>query len=127
MFFSVGALTFLATLLNSVSGSQTITDDPTTDMNALTDDLFNRFGAKGAPIDECVSAPVANRSFEDNKFIFNEIETSTRSKPSMMDWDTPTTPRVVAIATITHTTPTHLQTAEQLCRQSPIPWARRSN
>src|SRR5262245_55957743 len=75
MFFSVWALTFLATLPNSVSGSQTITDAPTTDMNALTDDLFNGVGAKGAPIDECVAAPVANRSFEDNKFIFNEIET----------------------------------------------------
>src|SRR5215468_4706047 len=72
---AVAALTFLATLPNSVSGSQTITDAPTTDLNRDTDDLFNGFGAKGTPIDECVSPPVANRSFEDNKFIFNEIET----------------------------------------------------
>src|SRR5262249_5423597 len=75
MLFAVAALTFLTTLPNSVSGSQTITDAPTTDLNRLTDDLFNGFGVKGAPIDECVAPPVANRSFEDNKFIFNEIET----------------------------------------------------
>src|SRR5215471_4655370 len=75
MFFTVGALTFLVTLPNSVAGSQTITDAPTTDLNKLTDDLFNGFGTKGAPIDECVADPVPGRSFEDNKFIFNEIET----------------------------------------------------
>src|SRR5215510_1940497 len=74
MLFAVGALAFLATLPNSVSGSQTITDAPTTDMVADTDDLFNGFGAKGTPIDECVSPPVPNRSFEDNKFIFDELE-----------------------------------------------------
>jgi CxxC motif-containing protein (DUF1111 family) len=44
-------------------------------LNKLTDDLFNGFGAKGSPIDECVADPVPGRSFEDNKFIFNEIET----------------------------------------------------
>src|SRR5262245_41230168 len=75
VFFTVGALAFLATAPNSVSGSQTITDAPTTDLNKLTDDLFNGFGAKGTPIDECVADPVPDRSFEDNKFIFNEIET----------------------------------------------------
>jgi CxxC motif-containing protein (DUF1111 family) len=75
MLFAVGALTFLATLPNSVSGSQTITDAPTTDLNRLTDDLFNGFGARGTPIDECAGEPVPNRSFEDNLFIFNEIET----------------------------------------------------
>src|SRR5215831_10304394 len=75
MFFTAGALTFLATPPNSVAGSQTITDAPTTDMSKLTDDLFNGFGAKGAPIDECVATPVPGRSFEDNKFIFSEIET----------------------------------------------------
>src|SRR5215813_12785915 len=75
MFFTVGALTFLATLPNSVAGSQTITDASTTDLNKLTDDLFNGFGAKGTPIDECVADPVPGRSFEDNKFIFGEIET----------------------------------------------------
>ena len=75
LLFTVGALVCLATLPNSVAGSQTITDAPTTDLVRDTDDLFNGFGAKGTPIDECVSPPVANRSFEDNKFIFSEIET----------------------------------------------------
>src|SRR5215510_2242968 len=75
LLFMVGALVCLATLPNSVAGSQTITDAPTTDLVRDTDDLFNGFGAKGSPIDECVAPPVANRSFEDNKFIFNEIET----------------------------------------------------
>jgi CxxC motif-containing protein (DUF1111 family) len=73
MLFTVGALVCLATLPNSVAGSQTI-DALTTDMNAFTDDLFNGFGAKGNPIDECVADPVANLSFEDNKFIFDELE-----------------------------------------------------
>src|SRR5215475_2886708 len=75
MFFTAGALTFLSTPPNSVAGSQAITDAPTTDLVRDTDDLFNGFGAKGSPIDECVAAPVPGRSFEDNKFIFNEIET----------------------------------------------------
>jgi len=75
MFFTVGALTFLATLPNSVAGSQAISDAPITDLNKLADELFNGFGTKGAPIDECVAEPVPGRSFEDNKFIFNEIET----------------------------------------------------
>jgi len=74
MFFTVGALTFLATLPNSVAGSQTITDASTTDLDKRTDELFNGFGTKGAPIDECVADPVPLRSFEDNKFIFNENE-----------------------------------------------------
>jgi len=46
----------------------------TTDLNVLTDDLFNGFGPRGTPIDECAGEPVPNRSFEDNKFIFDEIE-----------------------------------------------------
>src|SRR5215510_1796112 len=75
MLFTVGALTFLVTLPNSVAGSQAITDAQATDLNKLTDDLFNGFGAKGSPIDECAGDPVPGRSFEDNKFIYNEIET----------------------------------------------------
>ncbi len=71
--FVVVSLVCLATLPNSVAGSQTL-DAPTTDMNSLTDDVFNGFGAKGTPIDECEGEPVPNRSFEDNKFIFNELE-----------------------------------------------------
>ena len=60
--------------------SQTATEAPTTDMDAKTDDLFNGFGARGTPIDECVNQPVAptargNGRFEDNKFIFSERET----------------------------------------------------
>jgi len=60
--------------------SQTATEALTTDMDAKTDDLFNGFGARGTPIDECVAEPVAptargNGRFEDNKFIFSERET----------------------------------------------------
>jgi len=60
--------------------SQTATEAPTTDMDAKTDDLFNGFGVKGTPIDECGTPAVAptargNGRFEDNKFIFSERET----------------------------------------------------
>src|SRR5262245_46561267 len=76
MLFAAGALVCLAILPNSVAGSNVqVTNALTTDLNKLTDDLFNGFGAKGSPIDECVADPVPLRSFEDNKFIFNEIET----------------------------------------------------
>jgi CxxC motif-containing protein (DUF1111 family) len=74
MSFVVVALACLATLPNSVVGSQAITDAPTTDMVRRTDDLFNGFGTKGTPVDECAADPVPGASFEDNKFIFNEIE-----------------------------------------------------
>ena len=76
MSFVVGALTFLVTLPNSVKGFNDIQEAPTTDLNIYTDDLFNGFGAKGTPIDECDGEPVPNRSFEDNKFIFNELEST---------------------------------------------------
>ena len=67
----------LATASRSAVESQTIQEAPTTDMNVLTDDLFNGLGARGTPIDECVGGPpVPNRSFEDNKFIFEERETA---------------------------------------------------
>jgi CxxC motif-containing protein (DUF1111 family) len=72
MSFVVAALVCLATLPNSVAGQE---NAPTTQMNQLIDDLFNGFGAKGTPVDECVADPVPLRSFEDNKFIFEEIET----------------------------------------------------
>jgi CxxC motif-containing protein (DUF1111 family) len=75
MSFAVVALVCLATLPNPVSGSQAVTNAPTTQLSQLIDDLHNGFGAKGTPIDECVADPVPNRSFEDNKFIFEEIET----------------------------------------------------
>ena len=56
------------------------TEALTTDMDAKTDDLFNNFGARGTPVDECVADPVpptarGNGRFEDNKFIFEEEET----------------------------------------------------
>ena len=67
----------LATASRSSVESQTIQEAPTTDLNSLTDDLFNGLGQRGTPIDECVSGPpVPNRSFEDNKFIFEERETA---------------------------------------------------
>jgi CxxC motif-containing protein (DUF1111 family) len=75
MSFVVVSLVCLVTLPNQVSGSQAITDAPTTTLSQLNDDLHNGFGAKGSPIDECAGEPVPLRSFEDNKFIFNELET----------------------------------------------------
>src|SRR5499426_296308 len=72
--FAVMALVFAATLPNSVEGVFDIQEAPTTDLNVLTDDLFNGFGNKGVPIDECAGEPVPNRSYLDNKFIFDEIE-----------------------------------------------------
>jgi CxxC motif-containing protein (DUF1111 family) len=56
------------------------TEALTTDMDAKTDDLFNDFGARGTPINDCVAEPVpptarGNGRFEDNKFIFSERET----------------------------------------------------
>jgi CxxC motif-containing protein (DUF1111 family) len=63
---------------NAVSAA--VTEALTTDMDAKTDDLFNNFGDRGTPIDECVADPVpptarGNGRFEDNKFIFEEEET----------------------------------------------------
>jgi CxxC motif-containing protein (DUF1111 family) len=75
MSFVVAALVCLTILPNSVAGSQTATNAPTTQLNELVDDLHNGFGAKGTPIDECAGEPVPLRSFEDNKFIFSEVET----------------------------------------------------
>ncbi len=59
---------------------QGATEALTTDMDAKTDDLFNNFGARGTPINECVAEPQpptarGNGRFEDNKFIFSERET----------------------------------------------------
>ena len=71
----VVALTFLATLPNSVAGFQTAPEAPATQLSELVNDLHNGFGAKGSPIDECAGEPVPLRSFEDNKFIFSEVET----------------------------------------------------
>ena len=57
------------------------TEALTTDMDAKTDDLFNNFGARGTPVDECVAEPEppqagrGSGTFEDNLFIFSERET----------------------------------------------------
>jgi CxxC motif-containing protein (DUF1111 family) len=75
MLFAAGALVCLATLPNSVAGSQTAPEAPATALSQLTDDLFNGFGTKGTPIDDCVAPPVPGRSFLDNQFIFEEVET----------------------------------------------------
>jgi len=78
-------LLFVAALATPIWVSRTVegqaaTEALTTDMDAKTDDLFNNFGLRGTPIDECVAGPVAptargNGRFEDNKFIFEEEET----------------------------------------------------
>lgn len=75
----VGAIAALTLPMGRVE-TQTATNAPTTDMNAQTDDLFNGFGERGTPIDECVNEPVPPEErgegrFEDNKFIFAERET----------------------------------------------------
>src|SRR5262245_27332983 len=74
MLFAVGAPICLATLPNSVAGSQAPTNAPTTQLSQLVDDLHNGFGNKGTPVDECAGEPVPLQSFEDNKFIFEELE-----------------------------------------------------
>jgi len=49
-------------------------------MDAKTDDLWNGFGIRGTPINDCLAEPVppsargVNSRFEDNKFIFSERE-----------------------------------------------------
>jgi CxxC motif-containing protein (DUF1111 family) len=61
--------------------SQSATQALTTDMDAKTDDLFNNFGARGTPPDECAGdepepPPARGQgTFEDNLFIFSERET----------------------------------------------------
>lgn len=76
----VAALALSTATRFPVEGQETaaaIQEAPTTDLNVLTDDLFNGLGERGEPINECVGGPpVPNRSFEDNKFIFEERETA---------------------------------------------------
>src|SRR6267142_4293649 len=69
-----GVLLILAVCIPSPVEGQGPSEARTTTLNARVDDLFNGFGQKGTPINECLRAPVPNRSFEDNKFIFNELE-----------------------------------------------------
>ena len=74
----VTALALPLSIPGAVEG-QGATEALTTDMDAKTDDLFNGFGARGNPVNDCVAEPVAptargNGTFEDNKFIFSERE-----------------------------------------------------
>lgn len=73
---AVALPTWIATPAEGQSGTEALT----TDMDAKTDDLFNGFGVRGTPIDECVAGPEpptvrGNGRFEDNLFIFAERET----------------------------------------------------
>ena len=76
----VAAVLALPFAMEAVEG-QGATEALTTDMDAKTDDLFNNFGARGAPVDECAGEPEppqngrGSGTFEDNKFIFEEEET----------------------------------------------------
>jgi CxxC motif-containing protein (DUF1111 family) len=69
---------WMATPVEGQGGSEALT----TDMDAKTDDLFNGFGVRGTPPDDCdpnnQPEPPAERgrgTFEDNLFIFAERET----------------------------------------------------
>jgi CxxC motif-containing protein (DUF1111 family) len=73
-FLCFGVLLILAVCIPGSVEGQGPTEARTTTLNARVDDLFNGFGQKGTPINECLGDPVPNRSFEDNKFIFNELE-----------------------------------------------------
>lgn len=75
----VAASVLSVQFMGSVEG-QAVQEAPTTDMDGKTDDLFNGFGARGTPVDECVAEPEpptarGNGTFEDNLFIFSERET----------------------------------------------------
>jgi hypothetical protein len=73
LLFFAAALALPFAYMGAVEG-QSGTEALTTDMDAKTDDLWNGFTPKGTPVDECEGDPVPNRSFEDNKFIFEERE-----------------------------------------------------
>jgi hypothetical protein len=73
LLFFAAALALPFAYIGAVEG-QSGTEALTTNMDAKTDDLWNGFTPKGTPIDECEGDPVPNRSFEDNKFIFEERE-----------------------------------------------------
>jgi hypothetical protein len=73
---------WMATPVEGQIETQSGTEALTTDMDAKTDDLFNGFGERGTPPDECdpnnQPEPPPRRgagTFEDNLFIFAERET----------------------------------------------------
>lgn len=71
--FFAAVLALLLVPPNPVEGQSAAAQEaPATDLNILTDDLFNGFGNRSAPIDECKGEPVPNRSFEDNKKTVNK-------------------------------------------------------
>lgn len=77
IFMAALALSTASSFTVESQSESSVQEAPTTDLNVLTDDLFNGLGDRGTPIDECVGGPpVPNRSFEDNKFIFEERETA---------------------------------------------------
>lgn len=61
---------------SSTVEGQAASEALTTHMDARLgdDDLFNGFGTLGDPVNECTNPAVANRSFRDNKAIFEERE-----------------------------------------------------
>ncbi len=76
----VAALALPMWMPSSVEGQGGV-EALTTDMDAKTDDLFNNFGVRGTPVDECVAEPEpplngrGTGTFEENLFIFAERET----------------------------------------------------
>jgi CxxC motif-containing protein (DUF1111 family) len=71
---TIAAFGFLLLTSGSVKGQIPSSEAPTTDLDSRTDDVFNGLGVKGTRPDDCTNPPVAGRSFEDNKFIFEERE-----------------------------------------------------
>jgi CxxC motif-containing protein (DUF1111 family) len=80
LLFFVSALALPMWMSTPVEGQGAV-EALTTDMDAKTDDLFNGFGARGTPVDECVAEPEppqagrGSGTFEENLFIFSERET----------------------------------------------------
>jgi len=74
MLFVLGV--FILPVVGPTSVEGQASDEALTFNMRFDGDLFNGFGARGTPIDECAGEAVPNRSFEDNKFIFEELETA---------------------------------------------------
>lgn len=79
LLFFAAVLVLPAVITSTVEGDH-LDEALTTDMDAKTDDLFNGFGARGTPVDECAGEPEpptvrGGGTFEDNLFIFAERET----------------------------------------------------
>jgi len=70
LFLFAAALVIPFAFTRSVEG-QAATEAATTDMNNLTDDLFNGFGLKGTVADD---PPTPGKDFVNNKALFDEVE-----------------------------------------------------